>query len=166
MKCNSCGAEVSDANDFCPHCGHAMDPASPAAEGGGRSPAAQKMNPPASPYPPQGYYPPTPPQVIVTANQQKPTNGLTVAGFVCTLASLFLPFSMILSILGMIFGAVGLSRAKNLNGAGKGLAIAGIILSIPTLILGVLVILLWTGLFASGTSNGALAAGIAVLLST
>ncbi len=25
MKCNNCGAEVSDANEFCPQCGHALD---------------------------------------------------------------------------------------------------------------------------------------------
>lgn len=163
MKCNNCGAEAPENSAFCPKCGQAMVPASPEAEGGGRSPAAQKTDPPAPPYPPQGYYPPALPQVIVTANQQKPTNGLAVAGFVCSLAALFLPFTIFLSFLGLIFGAIGLSKAKSL-GAGKGLAIAGIILSIPSLALGVTIILLWSGLLAFGTANATLATATATLI--
>lgn len=47
-------------------------------------------------------------------------NGMAIAGFIL---SFFEP------LLGLIFSIIGVSKSKNLNGAGKGLAIAGIIIS-------------------------------------
>lgn len=60
-------------------------------------------------------------------------NGPGVAGFVIGLVSLFLPLFLGLAggVAGLIFSIVGLSRV----GARKGLAIAGLILSILALIL-------------------------------
>jgi hypothetical protein len=64
------------------------------------------------PIPPGGYGYPIAPQ------EQK--NGFAVAGFVLSL----------LPLLGLIFSILGLSRAAKIGGKGKGLAIAGLVLSI------------------------------------
>ena len=48
---------------------------------------------------------------------KKETNGMAIAGFVC---SFFVP------ILGWVFGGIGLSRANRRGGKGKGLSIAAI----------------------------------------
>lgn len=51
---------------------------------------------------------------------EPPKNGMAVAGFVC---SFFVP------LLGFIFGGIGLKRAKEKNGKGKGFSIAAIIIA-------------------------------------
>ena len=58
-------------------------------------------------------------------------NGLAVAGFVCGLLGLF-PFwiGFILCILAIIFSSIALSRSGKRGGAGRGLAIAGLVLGI------------------------------------
>lgn len=72
--------------------------------------------------PPQGsyYYSPQnggyqPPQ------EASGSNGMAIAGFVC---SFFIP------LLGLIFSIIGLNRSKNMYGKGRGLAIAGIVISV------------------------------------
>ncbi len=49
------------------------------------------------------------------------SNGIAVAGFIC---------AFIIPLLGLILSAIGLSNSKKLNGNGRGLAIAGIIVSL------------------------------------
>lgn len=48
------------------------------------------------------------------------SNGFAIAAFIC---SFFIP------LLGWIFGGIGISKANKMNGKGKGLAIAGIIIA-------------------------------------
>lgn len=55
----------------------------------------------------------------------KPNNGMAVAGFIL---SFFVP------LLGLIFSIIGVVKSKNLDGAGKGLAIAGIIISAVSMV--------------------------------
>ena len=55
------------------------------------------------------------------------TNGLAIAGFVLSLASLL--FGLICSIPGLILSIVGLNQCKKNGDEGNGLAIAGIIVS-------------------------------------
>ena len=55
-----------------------------------------------------------------TVASQKTTNGMAVAGFIC---SFFIP------LLGWIFCGIGLQRAAQIKGKGKGLSIAGIIIA-------------------------------------
>jgi len=64
------------------------------------------------PVPPGGYGYPVAPQ-----NQK---NGFAVAGFVLSITA----------VLGLIFSLLGLSRAGKVGGKGKGLAVAGLVLSI------------------------------------
>lgn len=58
--------------------------------------------------------------------QVRKTNGFAIAGFVC---------SFLVPILGWIFGGVGLSKASKLNGKGKGLSIAALVISTALFIL-------------------------------
>src|SRR5688572_3425857 len=84
--------------------------------------------------------PPPPPPAFAPAYAQptvlQPTasNGPAVTSLVCGIAGIipFLP-----SLLALMFGMVGLNRAKQLGGTGRGMAVSG-------LILGVLGLALWT----------------------
>jgi len=51
---------------------------------------------------------------------QKPTNSMSIAGFVC---------SFFVNILGLIFSIIGLNQIKTSEEKGRGLAIAGIVIS-------------------------------------
>lgn len=59
-------------------------------------------------------------------DQNDRTNGMAIAGFVC---SLFFP------ILGLVFSAIALGQIKRRGGRGRGLATAGLVISIVTLVL-------------------------------
>ncbi len=61
--------------------------------------------------------------------EEKRNNALAITGFVLSLVSLLINPVAIISILGLIFSGIGLSKVKVTN-SGKGLAIAGIIISI------------------------------------
>ena len=58
------------------------------------------------------------------------SNGMAVAGFVCSFLS---------PILGWIFGGIGLSRAKKRNGKGYGLSVASIAVASVNFVLGLLI---------------------------
>jgi hypothetical protein len=72
-------------------------------------------------------------------------NGLAIAGLVCGLVGLVF-FSVVLGPLAVIFGGVGLSRAKR-GAGGRGMAIAAIVL-------GVVDILLFVVLVVAAANNG------------
>ncbi len=50
----------------------------------------------------------------------EPTNGFAIAGFV---------FSFLIPIFGWIFSGIGLSHSKKMNGKGRGLSIAGLVIT-------------------------------------
>lgn len=84
-----------------------------------------------------------PPQQTPT----KPSNGLGTAGFVIGIIGLVLSFIPLIGvvawplvILGIIFSAVGISKAVKGRATNKGLAIAGVVVSI----IGLVVCILWT----------------------
>ncbi len=89
-QCPTCGTELDKQDTFCSRCGRAMN-----GIWQGYAPTAQGENEPQS-------------------------NGMAVAGFVC---SFFSP------ILGWIFGGIGLSNSRKRKGKGKGLSIAAIVLA-------------------------------------
>lgn len=106
-------------------------PYNPYAQGG--TPYGQQYNPNYSqPYAQQyGCMPPA-------ANQQY--NGFAIAGFVC---------SFFTSIIGLIFSIIGLNQIKRQGGKGKGLATAGIIISVAKLgIYLLLIVMIIVGLFS------------------
>ena len=86
--------------------------------------------PPAMPgYPSPGAYPPPP-----------SGNGFAVASLICSILGFCVFF--LGGLLGVIFGLLGLRRAREPGAPGKGLAIAGIVIGVLSLIT--------SGLFAAG----------------
>jgi len=75
--------------------------------------------------PPGGYAPPV----------QNQSNGVAITALVCgilTIVTCLFP----LGLVAVILGVMGLSKAKNLNGSGRGMAIGGIITGVIGLISG------------------------------
>lgn len=103
--CINCGKEIPEGANVCPSCG---------ATYGGQAAPTQT--------------------VVVNNVQPKQGNGLAVAGFVVSLVSSLLCCGSF-NLISLILSIVGLSKAKSLGGTGKGLAIAGIIISAIGLIL-------------------------------
>ena len=93
-------------------------------------PPQQQPGYPPAPQPPYPGY--TPPQGMPQASQ---TNGLAIGSFICGLVGCF----AITPLIGLILGFLGLKDAGKKGGSGRGLAIAGILLS-----------LLWIGGFGLG----------------
>jgi len=71
-------------------------------------------------------------------NVNEPTNGLAIAGFVTSLVSTLLCCGMF-NIVGLVLSIIGLIKAKDYNGKGKGLAIAGIVICAVVLVLSIIV---------------------------
>jgi hypothetical protein len=97
------------------------------------------------------------PQFTPQPGPAKSSNGLATAGFVLGLIGLLGSFIPLLNIVGIVIGvvgavlaAVGLAKAKK-SGSGKGLAMAGIILGVLALIIGIVV----NVAFANAVSNAA-----------
>jgi hypothetical protein len=86
--------------------------------------------------------PQAPPQVAPAR-----TNGMALAALILGIVSLFFNVLLIPSILGIVFGALGLRRARALGR--QGMAIVGIVLSVIGIVVGVLI---WTALSAAFTS--------------
>jgi hypothetical protein len=88
----------------------------------------------------QSNYPPNmppgmPPSMRGGSMQYQPTpgtNGFAVASLICSIVGFCAVF--IGGLLGILFGVLGISKAKQTNGRGKGMAIAGIVIGIITLI--------------------------------
>lgn len=87
-------------------------------------------------YPPPHYPPPTPGGYGAYGYPSSPylaprTNALAIASFVAAIAG-FITCGLG-SVLGLIFGVVGLSQLKRTGEGGRGLAISGIVVSALTL---------------------------------
>jgi hypothetical protein len=87
---------------------------------------------------------------------EQPRNGLGVAGFVLGLVGLlfsFIPFVGVIAwplvILGLVFSVIGYSRGRKGRATNKGLAMAGIVLSV----LGLLVCILYVAVFSKAASD-------------
>ena len=70
-------------------------------------------------------------KIIKYISDDPKTNGMAIAGFVCSLVGLFL-FGFILGVLAIIFSAIGLGKINKepSKWKGRGLAIAGLIVGI------------------------------------
>ena len=149
-KCQYCGSENEDTGRFCLNCGAELPqesvapaqpvvPAQPVAAAQPAAPA-QPVAPaqPAASQPVQSYQQPVQPvsqapQYTTAApsasyqSAEPKTNGLCTAGFVVSLLSLFC--CGITAIIGLILSICGAVSAGKKGQKGKGLAIAGIIIS-------------------------------------
>jgi hypothetical protein len=118
--------------------------------------------PPAQPYPypgpaptpPYPYYPPpshpygaAPPGAPYQYLQAPPTNGLAITSFVIGIVAIVLCWipilDLILSVPALILGVLGMSKANQTGGSGKGLAISGLVLGAIASAMTVLVIILY-----------------------
>ncbi len=92
----------------------------------GQAPPHAYYQPPSHPY---GTPPPGAPYPYLPA---PPTNGLAITSFVLGIVAIVLSwipiFDLILSVPAFILGVLGLSKANQTGGSGKGLAIAGLVL--------------------------------------
>lgn len=95
----------------------------------GQQPAYQPANVP--PVPQQQYAPAAPAApAYAAAPVNDKWNGLAIAAFI---------FGLLGGLLGLIFGIIALNQIKKNGGKGKGLAIAGIVLFIVWIVLGIIV---------------------------
>lgn len=101
---------------------------------GGPVPPQQPYNPYTQGGRPYGGMPP----------ENQKYNGLAIAGFVC---------SFFIALVGLILSIVGLGQIKKQGGKGKGLAIAGIIISAVSMIL--TIVLVVSGVIGAGAIAGA-----------
>ena len=89
-----------------------------------------------------GYGSPYPPMYGMAGMVQKPKRGLSIAGMVLSLCSIFFWWTFVVPVLGLVLSCIGLAKEP----AGKGMAIAGICVS------GV-VMLLWLIAFIAGAGS-------------
>lgn len=65
------------------------------------------------------------------------TNGLAIAGFIVSIVSLFLFFTVVVGVVAIILSAVAVGQVNRTNQGGKGLAIAGMVIGIISVVLAV-----------------------------
>lgn len=123
MICPKCNAENNEGVRFCVNCGAEIAPESNPVVN--NSPANQeqayRINQPTAP----------------AAPAKSPSNGLSVAALVCGLLGIigsFIPivkyFTLVLAILGIVFGVIGKKKAAEAGNTNTGLATAGLVLGI------------------------------------
>ncbi len=106
------------------------------------------------PYPPGPYpgaYPPAPYGDYYQGPPPAPKNGLGVAALVVAIIALIGSFSVVggilLGIVAVILGFIARGRAKSGEATNGGVALAGIILGVVSIIAGLAFIAIWVGLF-------------------
>ena len=129
--CTNCGTKLEEGVKFCTSCGKAVDGE---VQNNNVQPVNNNNNN----------------NVRVNNGAQNPKNGLAIAGFVVSLVSSLLCCGMF-NMVGLVLSIVGLVKAKDYNGDGKGLAIAGIVICAVVMVLG---IILYIILMAAGTATG------------
>ena len=112
--CPNCGKENTTNSNFCPNCGQQL------------AVIKQVANPTVS-------------NTAVPTEQK--TNSFALAGFITALISLVLNFWGIVGIVATVLSGVGLSQTRSGNEKGNGIAIAGLVIGIFSIIYGVLAIL-------------------------
>lgn len=86
------------------------------------------------PYAPYGQKPPYgAPGTPYAGYRPKPTNGLAIASLITSIAGFV--FCFIGGIAAIVLGILGLNKAKELDGAGRGLAIAGTVIGAVQVVL-------------------------------
>lgn len=138
------GHSNDDASQFCATCGALIV-----------SKATPPPPPPISPYPPQ----PAPPAYQQPGYQQpgygqyapQPSNGMGVAALVLGILSVLLCSGYgVLSVLAIVFGAIGLGKANRGEATNRGMALWGLWLGIASIVIGVIAVIV---LIAGSNSN-------------
>ena len=109
MYCYKCGKELKDGNKFCEYCGAQVYSA--------ENPAAPRTAEILTP-------------ATTSGSNPNASNGFAIAGLIC---------SFLFSLLGLIFGIIGLSKAKTI-GKGKVMSIIAIIVSCLMFVLNIIIL--------------------------
>ena len=121
--CTQCGSALEEGSAVCPNCGNKI-----------RKVEEEVV-----------YSEPANQNVTYENNGTKKNNVFALVGFILSLVNILCCGS--LSIFGLIFSIVGLVESKKQDGNGKGMAIAGIIISSVFIVLSI--ILTFLGVFSS-----------------
>ena len=117
--CTNCGTKLEDDVTFCTGCGQKVE--------------GEAVSEPVN----------NPGNITVNVNNTgnvsaKKTNGLAIAGFVTSLVSTLLCCGAF-NLIGLILSIIGLVKAKDYDGNGKGMAIAGIIICVVVMVISIIV---------------------------
>ena len=123
--CPNCSAELNDNAKFCSICGAAITGDQKSEEKTAEQTAWEQR----AAYSQNGYSRQATDQAYPLS-----TNGFAIAGFVC---------AFILPILGIIFSAIAMKQIDERKEGGKGLAVAGLVISIVWI--GIMLIILMSG---------------------
>ena len=86
--------------------------------------------------------------ITPNSNPQNSSNPLALAGFIVSLCSLIINLGGIVGLVGTILSAVGLSKVKT-PGKYKGLAIAGLVIGIISIVYGIFSIINAVAIFSN-----------------
>lgn len=168
MRCEYCGCEVDKIYKFCPRCGAALSQPTVVENQNLVKKLIKDKQAKLDKElftleeKPLTSQPKVEEKVANSGYEVKQSSGFAITGFVLSLCALVLrQFSFSFSLLGLIFSAIGLGKCKNGTGKSKGLAIAGLVISIVVLSVAIIFTLLVlfeysvdTGVVAdSGSSN-------------
>ncbi len=120
---------------FCPKCGSVVDENAPFCPNCGAAlgqPQAQQQ---------QQQQQPT---VIYQQTTQQQSNIFAILGLV---------FAFIFPIVGLVLSIIGLNKAKEMNGEGHGLALAGLVVSIVEMVIVLIAVICVVALGAAAISN-------------
>jgi hypothetical protein len=81
------------------------------------------------------------------------TDGFSIAALVCSIGGAVMILPVIGSILGVIFGIMGLNRIKVSGQKGHGMALAGLIIGAVGLLLGIIVIVVIVAFASANTTT-------------
>ena len=122
--CKNCGSEIKEGSLYCEKCGSPVD-------------SAPVVNQALTTYPSQPTYQGVP----------NKTNSLAIAGFIVSLVSLVCCTPA--AVISLILSIIGLNESKKCANEGKGLAIAGIVISAIALLFLILIICIYAiGIFS------------------
>ena len=129
IKCSECGKEISDQATVCVHCGCPIEKKKYCPECGKPMAASLKACPecgcPVAPLPEVKKESP----VDATSSSEVPKmNGLSLAGGITGICSIFIDILGLVAITAIILSCVGLSEVTNKGQRGKAWAITGIVL--------------------------------------
>lgn len=124
--CTNCGTKLEDNVKFCTSCGNEVN--SEGVANNNSQPVNNTTN-------------------VVVNNSEQKQNGLAIAGFVVSLVSTIVCCGSF-NLIGLILSIIGLVKAKDYNGNGKGMAIAGIVICAVVMVLS---IILYVVLVSAGT---------------
>ena len=122
--CGNCGAQLEDGAQYCPYCGSRFE---------GETRQSESTDAQTQPVPHYTTQPRYATPVVQPSQASRKTNGFAVAGFVLGLVSVVLSWCCcfpLLPILGIVFSAMALSQIPKTGEGGKGLAVAGLVVSI------------------------------------